>query len=257
MCPPTFFGVEYEINPWMHRGNWTQSDCNIAHMQWANLLSLMQTFCHVNLVTPRPNLPDMVFVANAGYFRGDDFILSNFANAERHGEREFFRDALNDIGIRGFGSWEETCEGAGDVIHDPFREVEWWGHGFRTSGDLARMMTAHHNLELVDPRFYHLDTCFCPLTDGEVMYWPGAFSEASLERIENAVKKKHRILLNEEEAKMFSANAIVLGNTIIMSVTTVRLRSILKSLGYDVIEVNLSAFHMAGGSAACLVLKLP
>ena len=32
-------------------------------------------------------------------------------------------------------------------------------------------------LELVDPRFYHLDTCFCPVAPGVAIYYPGAFDE--------------------------------------------------------------------------------
>ena len=35
MCPPDFYGIEYEINPWMHRER--QVDRPIAVEQWNGL----------------------------------------------------------------------------------------------------------------------------------------------------------------------------------------------------------------------------
>ena len=64
MCPPRYFTVEYVINPWMDP---TQPvDAEKAMAQWTALAETYQRLGHeVLLVEPQPDLPDMVFAANA------------------------------------------------------------------------------------------------------------------------------------------------------------------------------------------------
>ena len=291
MCPPTYYRVAYILNPWMVPTEWHQSNYVQAQHQWGNLVELLKSMgCEIELATPDRRFPDLCFTANAGYYdtrdqtRTDEqkktyapprLVLSYFRHPERRGEVQHFRKYgyISIIPDKEDDFWE----GAGDVLWDAFREINWSGYGFRSSlkgitnygatkiiseynpqhgGEFSVINTYPHALELVDPRFYHLDCTFCTLTDGEIMYYPGGFSKEALDKIEAEVLPKYRIEVTEEEARMFCCNAIVLGHKIIMSSVTSRLKEKLAQYSYEVIECNLSQFHKAGGSAACLVLRL-
>lgn len=274
MCPPTFFEVSYRINDWMHPEEWLQGDYNKAQLQWRDYLDTLQGLgAEIELITPAKGLPDMCFAANAGYFDKNNlqrFVPSYFKNDERYAEAYWYSDKLNDLGYSSCGVPRKRPsypmlyqEGHGDIIPDSYRNLYWIGYGQRTEYNAAQEIVGFASddpptlLELVDPVFYHLDTCFLPLPDGEIMYYPWAFSVDALNKIATQVKEKHRIMVTAEEAEMFCCNAVVIDDNIVMSQCTERLKRLLADRGYKVIESNLSVFHKAGGSAACLVLRLP
>ncbi|MEZ6073731.1 MAG: hypothetical protein R3C10_26500 [Pirellulales bacterium] len=65
MCRPSYFGIEYEINPWMnvHSG----ADAVLAVQQWEGLRRLLvDAGAAIEEITPIAGLPDLVFTANAG-----------------------------------------------------------------------------------------------------------------------------------------------------------------------------------------------
>ena len=77
LCPPDYYGIEYEINPWMRRTQNAQPD--LARAQWNSLHAALQSLgCQVELLEPQPGLPDLVFTANAGLVIGRRFIPSSF-----------------------------------------------------------------------------------------------------------------------------------------------------------------------------------
>src|SRR5436305_141779 len=89
LCPPDYFGIEYEINPWMNRAE--NAEPAISRAQWHGLHDKLQSLgCQIELVSPQRNLPDMVFTANAGLVSGKTFIRSNFRFKERQGEEAHF-----------------------------------------------------------------------------------------------------------------------------------------------------------------------
>src|SRR5205807_353847 len=93
LCPPDYYGIEYEINPWMSRARGAESA--VAQEQWAGLrATLSKLDCKIELVPPQPNLPDMVFTANAGLAVGKQFIPSNFRHKERAGEAPHFANSM-------------------------------------------------------------------------------------------------------------------------------------------------------------------
>lgn len=112
------------------------------------------------------------------------------------------------------------------------------------------------SLELVNKRFYHLDTCFCPLTDGYLLYYPDAFDEYANKIIEKDFSRKKRIIATEQEALAFCCNAVNIDKSVIMNNATDRLKNVLKEKGFDTYEVDLAEFMKAGGSAKCLTLRL-
>ena len=115
--------------------------------------------------------------------------------------------------------------------------------------------TPIHRLALVDPRFYHLDTCFCPLPGGYALYLPDSFDEASRILLSNNFGTR-LIALTPDEGEKFCANAVCLNQKIFMNQATPRLRDVLEPLGFSIQEVPLSEFMKAGGSAKCLTLNL-
>ena len=261
MCKPTFFGVSYVINPWM-QGNIDRTSLERATKQWRDLLYAVATRAHVELIEPEPGLPDMVFTANAGFVYDDVCVVSRFRHWERQGEEAHFE--------RWFRS-RRFCvvtmprdlpfEGAGDALIDRGAARIWaaWGHrSARASHDLLRRRLGVEvvSLRLVDPRFYHLDTCFCPLEGGFVMYYPPAFDEASNRAIERAVHGDLRIPIETDDALLFACNAVNIGSTIIMNNAGAELRRRLQTFGFTLIETELTEFLKAGGAAKCLTLRV-
>jgi N-dimethylarginine dimethylaminohydrolase len=260
MCPPEFYGIEYEINPWMSVKR--QADRAFARSQWEALHNFLtaELGVKVELIEPVKGLPDMVFTANAGLAYNDKFISANFRNKERRGESEYYDAWFKKRGYRVQTlPAGEYFEGEGDLLFagdaDAFAgyliRSDVYSHA--TVAELLNLRVV--SLELVDPRFYHLDTCFCPLNSGTVIYYPAAFDAYARQAIE--ANFTDRIELTEEEAIQFVANGIVIDKHFVQAAGGKKnLRPALESRGYQVHEFDMSEFIKAGGAAKCLVLKL-
>jgi N-dimethylarginine dimethylaminohydrolase len=109
-------------------------------------------------------------------------------------------------------------------------------------------------LELVDPSFYHLDTCFCPLAPGQAIYYPAAFDEYGRKLL--ALHIPQLLAVHEEEALRFACNAVVVGMTVVMNSGCPRLQTDLQAWGYQTRPTELDEFIKAGGSAKCLTIRL-
>jgi N-dimethylarginine dimethylaminohydrolase len=258
MCPPDFFRIEYEINPWMSLKN--PSDKNKAREQWDRLYTVLKEKLQIQieLLKPEPGLPDLVFTANAGLVSEKKVWLSNFKFPERQGERVVFKDWFERRGYEIFSLPKElSFEGEGDFLK--MGNLFFAGAPFRTdvsshiviSKDLQREVIS---LELIHPRFYHLDTCFCPLNDYSALFVPEAFSASSLKILTAWVD--HLIPLQAAEANLFAANAIVSQNKIVCQSGAKTVQKKLEKEGFEIFPVDLSEFIKAGGSAKCLVLWL-
>ena len=265
VCPPTHFGVEYVINPWMAGDVGAASQAN-AMRQWDMLISILEDHADVYAIEPQAGLPDMCFAANGGLVLDETFVASTFSVAQREPESGLYRSWAESAG---FDVAEPDLafhlEGEGDALWWPGdgspEPVLWAGYGVRTSLEAHRMLTEQLQVEvvslrLVDQRFYHLDTCFVPLPDGRVIYYPPAFDEASRQRIESLVPADRRIEVGDEDAFGFACNAVRLGNTLVTSHATVPLRQALDAWGYRIVTTPLTEFIKAGGAAKCLALIL-
>lgn len=261
MCPPKLYDVNYVINPWM-AGNVHASSRTRAAEQWQRLYEAVSRVAEVRLVEPQPGSPDMVFTANAGLERNGIVALSSFFHRERQGEEQHFRRWFRDAGYTVIDIPRSTpFEGEGDALFAADGSRLWAGYGFRTAaGSHQVLREAWHvevtSLHLVDPRFYHLDTCFAPLNDGYVMYYPEAFDPASVEKIEAFYPADKRILVSEADATRFACNAISVGQTLILNEVSRELADQLQSNAFQVTQVQLGEFMKAGGAAKCLVMRL-
>ncbi|MCY3837164.1 MAG: TIGR00300 family protein [Gammaproteobacteria bacterium] len=265
VCPPTHYGIEYVINPWM-AGNVGEASQATAMRQWDALVSILEDHAEVYGAEPQAGLPDMCFAANGGFVLDETFVPSTFSVAQREPESGLYRAWAEAAGFDTAEADDALAfEGEGDALWWPAKgnsaPVLWAGYGVRTSLEAHRMLAEQLHVEvvslrLVDQRFYHLDTCFVPLPDGRVIYYPPAFDEPSRQRIESLVSPDRRIEVGDEDAFGFACNAVRLGNTLITSHATGALRQALDAWGYDVTTTPLTEFIKAGGAAKCLTLVL-
>ncbi len=261
MCPPKHFSVEYVINPWM-AGNEGAPDLQLANRQWESLRDSLSEVADIVLMEPQPNLPDLVFTANAGVVYGDRAIASHFMPHERRPEEPHLKSWFRDNGFELLELDEKIgFEGAGDCLLDRGGRWLWTGYGFRTEIEAHAEIQAFFDVEVVsikltDSRFYHIDTCFCPLTGGFLMYHPPAFDFDSRMAIESRIPSHKRIVVDAEDAGNFACNAVNVGDMIFLNKASKALRSRLLAAGFKVNDVDLSEFLKAGGSAKCLTLKL-
>ncbi len=261
MCRPQYFDVGYVINPWMAE-NVHQVDFTKAAEQWDGLRRMVETRARVQLIEPEPGLPDMVFTANAGLVVGDRAVLSNFRYQERKPEEPHFERWFEDQGLHVHTLPRAiTFEGAGDALLDRERGCVWMGYGHRSgreAGPLVERILGLEviPLELTDPRFYHLDTCFCPLPRGHALYYPQAFSKSSLELLEARFPEGQAILAGEEDAVRFACNAVNIGDTVILNDASEPLTGALRAAGFQVRRSPLTEFLRAGGAAKCLTLRM-
>lgn len=261
MCAPDHFEVAYVINPWME-GNVARCCGSAAMRQWDALASMIERVAHVERIAPAAGVPDMVFTANAGLVLGNNFVLSRFRHAERQAEEPHFAKwfAANGFNILTLPE-EMWFEGAGDALLDRQRRLLWLGYGHRSRKECAPLLarfldTEVQPLRLVNERFYHLDTCFCPLEGGYLMYYPDAFDAVSQARIMARVPADRRIVVSHEDAFNFACNAVNSAGHIFLNRASDALVAELQSRGFAVRQTDLTEFMKAGGSAKCLTLKL-
>lgn len=272
MCPPDHFTVSYTINPWMDPEGWHADEAgNLAQAkaEWQELKDLYESLgAKVIVMPPAEGLPDMVFSANAAVVLGGKAMVARFRHPERQGEEPYYRRffaALRDEGV--IDQVVDTppgmaLEGMGDVVLDHYRNLAWVGYGPRSSAEAAQLVEREFGLrtvalKLVSDDFYHLDTALSPLTKGHVMYVPRAFSEDGIEVISSTVGDKDLLIpLAEEDARRLVANAVSVGEHIILPAASDALRGRLEDAGYQLHIVPLPAFFMGGGAVFCLTLKL-
>jgi N-dimethylarginine dimethylaminohydrolase len=277
MCPPDFYGIEYEINPWMNTER--QADHPTAVAQWNALRGHIEAAgARVSLLEPVKGLPDLVFTANAamicrmgnparpsndvagktGRIAHPTAILSHFRHPQRQGEEPYNRRWLTESGFDVLDPPANfSFEGAGDAL---FCGDTLYA-GYRMRSDAAGHQAIGRQLgvrvipvELVNPYYYHLDTCFCPLAPGEAIWFPPAFDDYGRRAIEEHVPKL--IAAEQADAERFACNAVVIGTTVITNTGCDRLHAALSAAGYHPVATPLDEFVKAGGSAKCLTLRL-
>ncbi len=261
VCPPDYFSIDYEINPWMRLSNRVHPQR--AREQWHGLMQVLEKDVGATLerMTPVPGLPDMVFTANAGSVCGRRAVPSRFRHPERQREEPYFEAWFRDHGyevekLEG----DLYFEGAGDLLG--FRDAAWFG-GYRQRSDIRAYLRLSNifgreimPVELVDRRFYHLDTCFCPLSGGELLYYPPAFDSYAQAVIADRIGEALRLVVTEQEALRFACNAVCVGKHVVLPSGCPRTSAVLEARGYEPHPTPLDEFMKAGGSAKCLTLAL-
>ena len=260
VCPPEYFQIDYEINPWMRRENAVAP--SRAASQWQRLVNVLEqdVGAGIERMQPVPGLSDLVFTANAGVVDGRRAVISRFRYPERRREEVYFAQWFHEHGYD-VVTLEESLyfEGAGDLLGFP----DTWFGGYRQRSDIRSFPKLSEifqreiiPLELIDGRFYHLDTCFCPLSGGELLYFPPAFDAYGLAAIAQRIPEEQRLVVPEAEAIRFACNAVCIGKHIVIPAGCPSTTRLLESRGYYTHDVELGEFMKSGGAAKCLTLAL-
>ncbi|MDQ4051971.1 MAG: arginine deiminase-related protein [Actinomycetota bacterium] len=261
MVEPTHFRIDYAINPFMDPA--VQPDPARAMGQWQHLVATLRDLgARVDVLTQRPDAPDMVYAMNLGLAvrrpTGEQhLVLSHMRHPQRRMETPSARDwatgqgwSTSYVGRDGVGAHLE----AGDAF--AFGGALLVGYGPRTeklalkhlAGDLGVRV---HGVRITHPGMYHLDLAFCPLDERRAMICPDALDAESASALLDLVPEP--LVLTEEEAlSTFCANSVVIGKTIVMPGCPGRVRARLEEWGFDVVVVDVSEFHLGGGSIRCL-----
>ncbi len=268
---PSHFDVSYTINPWMRPGVWAEDPA--GHLREAHASFAALTTClrgaggTVEIADGVAGLPDMVFPANGGIVLDRRALLARFRYPQRQCEAAAFRTVFEGFQARGLLDAVivlpdgMTQEGAGDCIWDRTRRLAWTGYGPRSSPEAPAFIAETFDievrrLELATDRFYHLDTCFCVLPGGEVLFYPQAFSNEGNALIRDTVQPDLLIEASDDDAARFCVNAVAVDRTIVMATPADRLTGVLRERGYTVSPVPLDPFILSGGGAYCMTLRL-
>jgi N-dimethylarginine dimethylaminohydrolase len=260
VCPPEYYRIAYEINSWMHLE--VEADPLLARIQWDNLMAVLEKECGATIerMVPGPEVPDLVFTANAAAIAARTAVISRFRHPERRPEEDYdsrwFLAHGFDVQRLPEGLY---FEGAGDLLG--FDQIKFGGYRQRTDirayEQVSRIMNCEiMPVDLIDSRFYHLDTCFCPLAGGELLWFPPAFDQYGQAAIREVVPTSRRLEVGEEEAARFACNAVSIGKHVVLPERCPETISMLKAHGYVTHAVELSEFLKAGGAAKCLTLAL-
>jgi N-dimethylarginine dimethylaminohydrolase len=256
MTEPRHFTVCYRINPWMTPTVVTET----AHLQWKQLVEAIEASgAQVTTMPDVEGLPDMAFTMNAGFVFGDKAVPSTFRHPERRPEKAHWTAwfEANGYEIVDLDLPEGAAFEAGDAFLVGDVLVAAWG--FRSDQQvpaaLARVTGRRHvEVRLVDERFYHFDTCFCPLGSASAMIFPDAIAADDRHGLLDVITDP--IFLTEAEALTLCANSLVIGDNILMSTCPPRVGAELAARGFTVTTVDVGEFHKSGGSVRCLTLPL-
>jgi N-dimethylarginine dimethylaminohydrolase len=256
MCPPTFFDVDYAINPWMRTDR--PVDRTLALRQWQQLHDTYVGLGHrVDVLDPVDGLPDMVFAANGALVIGDRALGARFRYPQRSAEADAHATWLREAGLGQVVTPRHDNEGEGDFL--VVGDTVLAGHGFRTA------LSAHAEAEtvfdrpfvsllLVDPRFYHLDTAVAVLDERTIAYYPGAFTAGGRRVL--AALFPDAIVVDESDACVLGLNAVSDGRNVVVPAQTHEFAQALRRNGFNPVPIDLSELLKAGGSVKCCTLEL-
>jgi N-dimethylarginine dimethylaminohydrolase len=256
MCEPRHFAVEYAINPWMDPT--VPVDRELAVRQWRSLADTYRRLGHtVERIEPIDGLPDMVFAANGATVANGRVYGARFKHAERVPEGPAYLDWFKAAGYRVTHEPAYVNEGEGDLL--VAGDLLLAGTGFRTdpaahaeAGKLLGLDVV--TLRLVDPRYYHLDTALCVLSEREIAYFPGAFDPESQSTLRELFPDA--VIADADDASVLGLNAVSDGRHVVLPLEATELAKKLTARGYQPVPVSLSELRKAGGGPKCCTLEL-
>lgn len=257
MSPADYFGLEYDINAWMHQHK--PINLAIAKQQWQNVYDIYtkQLGLDVVLCPPIKHLPDMVFATDCGLMLDGKMLLSNFRYAERKPETTHFKEWFLNNGYTNLRQAKHLFEGGGDFMLCGNKILG--GFGLRSEEGAVKEVQDYFGLEvvplkIVDPFFYHLDTSVAVLSDDTVAFYPGAIDEASQKRLLKAIPNVIEATL--EEAQGFGLNAVAFDGTVVTSNESESLLQKFRQVGFKVIGTPILEFRKSGGGVKCMTFKI-
>jgi N-dimethylarginine dimethylaminohydrolase len=255
MTPPRFFAIDYAINPWMDTDN--PVEATVAVPQWEHLRDTYLRLGHrVDLVAPVPGLPDMVYAANGGLILNGVAVVARFKYPQRQHESTAYAGWMRSQGYSPVRT-QHVNEGQGDLL--PVGDLILAGTGFRTDprahAEIAEIFDRPVvTLQLVDPRFYHLDTALAVLDNTTIAYYPPAFTKCSCAQLEKLFPDT--IVVDSADAYVFGLNAVSDGRHVVHPAAAAGFAEQLTRAGFEPIGVEMSELLKGGGSVKCCTLEV-
>ncbi|AOW92105.1 N-dimethylarginine dimethylaminohydrolase [Rhodococcus sp. WMMA185] len=256
MCPPTYFDVVYAINEWMHPDE--PVDRDRAMSQWSTLVDTYRRLGHeVLTIDPVQDLPDMVFVTDSGLVVDGVALGARYRSPERRAEAEYVFQWFRRNGLIRPALPRFVNEGEGDflVVGDTILA----GTGFRSDPRSHAEASAHLDrpvitLELVNPRYYHLNTALGVLDESTIAYLPAAFSAESRAMLERMYPDA--VIAAESDTEWLGLNLVSDGANVVLPVQATHLAQQLSARGYEPVQLDYSEFLKSGGGIKCCTLEL-
>lgn len=265
MCPPSYFDIEYAINPHMldSDGELNSINSELALLQWSKLKEKFEELgLNVHTIEPQKNLPDMVFTANQTlpYQKNGktNLILSRMNYTQREPEVEYFKNWAEKNNIQTYElKTEESFEGMGDALWNYETEELFGGAGFRTSeviyDEVKKVIEKPiHILNLINIEFYHLDTCLAIANKDTAFVVKEGFDDESFEVLKTHFKNLIEIPLDEARTGFAANLCCVNGTDIIIQKDNPQTCAEAKKHGLKIHEVDTSEFIKSGGSVFCM-----
>lgn len=258
LCPPKYYQIEYEINPWMDIKN--KVDKKKVEEEFEKLKDIYKKVgLEVLILDAQAGLPDMVYTANCGFVIDDLFIKANFRYKQRRKEADFAEVFFQKKNFKVGRLPEEVFfEGQGDMF---YRDGNFFmGSGKRTSPEAKKYIDKiigqeSIKIEVNDPYYYHLDTCFAPLGYGKVIIKTDSFKKEDVDQIK---KNFNQVIEVSAKDNPFMCCNIVCTDEVVIAGEGIGkdIKKALNDSGFEVVETPMSEYFKGGGSVKCLTLEL-
>ncbi len=273
MCSPDYFDIIDVKNIHME-GMASSLNKSKAIQQWNGLKAIYQKLVEdgllqeIKIIDGVEGCEDMVFCANQSFpylspYNDKLVWMSKMRHPSRQNEVPFFEQFYQNLDYtpKHFKN-TDLFEGMGDTIPHPGKQLLYGGYGHRSKTNAYEELSKELNvpiiaLELINENFYHLDTCFVPLSETQVMLCKEAFTEAGFALLQQCFDEIFEIPM-EEAIQTFCLNAHVVNNNntkqkaAIIQIGSTAAKAALQKCGYQIYEVETSEFMKSGGSVFCM-----
>lgn len=269
MVKPTYFDVEYVINPHM-KNHVGRIDKIQAKNEWEHLKDGYEELgFDVHVIDGEKGLPDMVFCANQSlpYIDEDGnrkVIMSIMHSDQRKDEVSYVEKFYKDLGYEILylnQDLVDNYEGMGDGLWHFKRRLLWGGYGYRSSIKAYEQISEKLDvpvvtLELKDESFYHLDTCLSVLNENTALIYTDAFTNEGLEMIHKLFDTVIEASSYEAE-KLFAVNASCPdGKNVFIQQGCTDVNQKLRDKNFSVHEFSTYEYIKSGGSVFCMKMML-
>ncbi|MBD1378680.1 dimethylarginine dimethylaminohydrolase family protein [Metabacillus arenae] len=257
LCEPKYMRISEIINETQRRYKKDNINTKLAQKQHHRFLGeLRMRNIETILLPPIERYPEQVFTRDIGFTIGEKLFVSQMGMKLRQGEEKILINWLDEQQIPYFNLKEHSVEG-GDVIVD--QNTVYVGVSDRTEeGVTSHLQHILPDYEIISlplaSNILHLDCVFNPISSEEALIYSPALTKDDIDILSSRYKL---IEVSEEEQFTLGTNTLSIGDKKIISLPQNKeVNKKLRSLGYEIIEVDISEIIKSGGSFRCCTLPL-
>jgi N-dimethylarginine dimethylaminohydrolase len=257
LCQPQYMTIREVINETQEHFKNEGIHIDRALEQHGQLVkTLKDNGIDVILLPYHKKYPEQVFTRDIGFTLGQTIFVGKMATDVRAGEENVLKQWLEDEEISYYNLAEERIEG-GDVVID--RERIYVGLSNRTDHKAADQLQRLLNQFNVIPisfkaKYLHLDCIFNVVSPNVALIYPNALTKKDIELF---ASRYELIEVSEEEQFQLGTNVLSIGNKRVLSLpVNEKVNKQLRTLGFQVIEVDITEIIKSGGSFRCCTLPI-